>query len=395
MPTLPNTEPAPPTGGPGGGSTTSRDADETFRAALDAFRRRLDDALAEWIEARRREAAAEAAQSAELAAEVGRLVAGGGKRLRPALVDAAYRACGGRSDEAVLALAMATELLHTYLLIHDDIMDHAAVRRGEPTAHEVFAARHRERSWPGDAADYGRSVAILVGDLAHTWAAMLSRTSSGAEGGAEGDPRAVAASFDAMSREVIGGQYLEMTLPFRLGGDPRKKADRPTADELLRALRLKSGRYSIERPLELGALLAGAAPEIVAGLRSYGEAVGDAFQLQDDVLGTFGEATAVGKPVASDLEEGKYTFLIHHTLAGADPADGRWLSETLVRGGLTAEEVARARRVIRGSGGLAAVEAMIDERLDRGRQILSQLPFSEEHAELFLGLIDYLARRDR
>ena len=383
MPTLPTTEPA----SAGSSAPATSDADASFRATLSAFRGRLDDALARWIDARRREAAAEAPQAAELAEEVGRLVAGGGKRLRPALLDAAYRACGGRSEEAVLALSMATELLHTYLLIHDDIMDHAPVRRGEPTAHTVFAARHRERSWPGDASDYGRSVALLVGDLAHTWAAALSRA-----GGAEGDPDAVAAAFDAMSREVIGGQYLEMTLPFRLAGDD---ADQPTADELLRALRLKSGRYSVERPLEIGALLAGAAPETVAALRDYGETVGDAFQLQDDVLGTFGEAAAVGKPVASDLEEGKYTFLVHHALAGAEPADRRWLRQALVRGHLTAEEVERARRIIRGSGGLAAVQAMIDERLSRGREILARLPFSAEHATFFFGLIDYLAGRDR
>jgi len=388
MPTLPSTEPA----SAGADQPSASDAETSFRAALDAFRERLDGALARWIDARRAEAAAEAPQAAELAQEVARLVAGGGKRLRPALLDAAYRACGGRSEEAVLALSMATELLHTYLLIHDDIMDHAALRRGEPTAHVVFARRHRESSWPGDASDYGRSVAILVGDLAHTWSASLSRTDTAQ---AEGDPAAIAGAFDAMSSEVIGGQYLEMTLPFRLAGDEADEPAPPSEAELLRALRLKSGRYSVERPLEIGALLAGATPETVAALREYGEAVGDAFQLQDDVLGTFGEASAVGKPVASDLDEGKYTFLVHHALAGAEPDDRRWLRRALAGGNLAPEDVERARRIIRSSGGLSAVQGMIADRLERGREVLGRLPFSAEHTTFFLGLIDYLAGRDR
>jgi len=382
MPTLPTTDAAP-----SGSGAPDATAEASFREAMDAFRLRVDGALARWIDTRRAEAEAEAPQSAELAAEIGRLVAVGGKRLRPALVDAAYRACGGRSEEAGLALAMATELLHTYLLIHDDIMDHAPVRRGEPTAHVVFAGRHRDNGWPGSAEDYGRSVAILLGDLAHTWAVELSRAGRAAEG----DPEAVAACFDAMSSEVIGGQFIEMSLPFRLGtSEPL-----PSEDELLRALRLKSGRYSVERPLELGALLAGAPAQTVERLKRYGEAVGDAFQLQDDVLGTFGEEAAVGKPVASDLEEGKYTFLVHHTLAGAAPDERRWLQDALVRGGLGAEEIERARRIIRTSGGLDAVLAMIDSRLARGREALAGLPFSAEHRAFFLGLIDYLAGRDR
>jgi len=362
-----------------------------FRQALESFRARLDRDLEVWIDARRERAAAESPLAAELAAEVGRLVAGGGKRLRPALVDAAYRAFGGASRDAASHLAMATELLHTYLLVHDDIMDHAALRRGVATAHAAFAELHRERSWPGDSVDYGRSIAILVGDLAHTWAAELSRRHPEAEG----DSAAVAHCFDTMSSEVIGGQYLEMTLPYRAARAAQTGGELPAENELLRALRLKSGRYSVERPLELGARLAGADDESVATLVRYGEAVGDAFQLQDDILGTFGEAEAVGKPVASDLEEGKYTFLVHHALAGASAEDRSWLLAALARGGLEASEVERGRQVIRGSGGLDAVERMIRERLDRARRTLDELPLGEEDRLFFLGFVEYLAGRDR
>jgi geranylgeranyl diphosphate synthase type I len=361
---------------------TSIAGPDTFRAALDAFRDRVDAGLDAWLKSRQRRAASVGPEAGELVTEVSRLVASGGKRVRPALLDLAYRACGGRSEAASLRMGMAVELLHTYLLIHDDIMDHAALRRGRPTTHAAFADRHRERGRRGDADDFGRAVAILAGDLAHTWAAELSRPHPEAEG--EAAP--VARTFDAMCEEVIGGQYLEMLLPHR---------PEPDEAELLRVLRMKTGRYTVERPVELGALLAGAGADLVEGLRRWGEAAGEAFQLQDDVLGIFGDAESTGKSASSDVAEGKHTFLIHHALDGAAPEDREWLRAALGRDDLDDEDHARVRRVVRDSGGLAAVQDMIDERLERARAALAQIPVAPEARAPFEGFLDYLRGRDR
>lgn len=375
---------ARPETGPSPGATA-------FTERLAALRARIDRALEDWLGAKRRSLARVSPESAELVDEVARLVAGGGKRLRPALVELAYRACGGRSPEAPLRLGLATELLHTYLLIHDDVMDRASLRRGRPTTHSAFAELHEARHRPGrrgNADHFGLSVAILAGDLAHSFAVELSRpVREDMEGApAEGDPGAVAAAFDAMCEEVIGGQYLEMLLPHRA---------EPTEDELLRVLRLKSGRYTVARPAELGALLAGAGEGVVAGFRRWGEAAGEAFQLQDDVLGTFGDSGAVGKPVASDLAEGKHTFLVHHALEGAAPEDREWLRTALGRGELSAADLERARAVLRDSGGLAAVQDRIEERLDEARHALEALPLPAPALEPFAGFLDYLRERDR
>lgn len=353
-----------------------------FRAELDAFRSHFDAGLATWLGDRKRRVAATGPEAAELAAEVGRLVESGGKRLRPALLDHAYRACGGRSEAASLRLGLAVEMLHTYLLIHDDIMDHAALRRGRPTTHAAFADSHRERGRRGDAEDFGRAVAILAGDLAHTWAVELSRPHPEAEG--EAAP--VERTFDAMCEEVIGGQYLEMLLPHR---------PEPDESELARVLRFKTGRYTVERPVELGALLAGAGADLVEGLRRWGEAAGEAFQLQDDVLGVFGDAESTGKSASSDVAEGKHTFLIHHALAGAAPEDRDWLRAALGRDDLDADDHERVRRVVRDSGGLAAVEDMIDERFARARRALAEIPIDPEARRPFEGFLDHLRGRDR
>src|SRR5205807_26089 len=138
----------------------------------------------------------------------------------------------------------------------------------------------------------------------------------------------------------------------------------------LRILRLKSGRYTAERPIQLGALLAGASPELRAELSRYGAAVGEAFQLQDDLLGVFGDPATVGKPVGDDLREGKFTFLVHHTLAAGSPGDRRLLAAALGKPDLSGDEIARVQQVIERTGARRAVTAMVAERLNAARRAL-------------------------
>ena len=364
-----------------------QDVPSGFHDLLDRLREKLDRELAAWL-AGKRQAAAGWREMSELIDGVGQLTTQGGKRLRPALVYYTYRACGGPSDEEALPLALACELLHSYLLIHDDIMDHAEVRRGQPAAHVRFRQAHQQRGFHGDPQDFGRSVAILLGDLAHTWAVELF---TGLDLDGERRKR-LARCFSAMSEEVIGGQYLELLVAQRRGGE----------EELLKVLRLKSGCYTAERPIQLGALLAGAPDEVVTGLSRYGAAIGEAFQLQDDLLGMFGDARTVGKPVGEDLREGKFTFLIHHALAAATPEQRRILDDALGNPRLDAAEVARACRILEETGARAKVTAMVAERLRAAHGALEELAAAPEgfalqpEGRLFLeGLIDFLWEREQ
>lgn len=410
-----------------------------FARLIDGFRGRLDGEIAAFLAAKRAAAAglagtggrAEPAAAGDLPGDpadlidgVARLMAVGGKRLRPALVYYTYGACGGGGEQLVLPLALATEFLHTYLLIHDDIMDHAEVRRGQPAAHARFRDLHRAGGLRGDADDFGRSVAILLGDLAHTYAVELFTSvafRSGAPAapatpaapgtpGASGTDTAAASPdvlaaapglappaphwselnrcFSQMCEEVIGGQYLEYLLAHRWHADaagtvppeagsgfpaPRATALAAREAELLRVLRLKSGRYTAERPIQLGALLAGAPARLRAELSRYGTAVGEAFQLQDDMLGMFGDPDTVGKPVGDDLREGKFTLLIHHALANGSPAERRQVNDALGDPDLTPDTVARVQQVLERTGARRSVTAMIAERLGDARRALAAL----------------------
>ncbi|HEY8021522.1 MAG TPA: polyprenyl synthetase family protein [Thermoanaerobaculia bacterium] len=364
-----------------------------FSELLSGFRDKLDRALAEWIEAKRRAVAVESAGTTEAAAMlelidgVASLTRHGGKRLRPALVYYTYRACGGRSDAAALPLALATELLHTYLLIHDDIMDHAEVRRGQPAAHVRFREAHRAHGWRGDARDFGASVGILLGDLAHTWAVELFAQ---ALVDAPREAAELNRCFSAMCQEVIGGQYLELLVALRGG-----TAEQAGAEELLSVLRLKSGRYTAERPIQLGAILAGAPAERRAALTRYGGAVGEAFQLQDDLLGMFGDAETLGKPVGADLTEGKFTFLVYHALAAATPADRQAIEAAFGRPDLSGEEIARVQRILETTGARSRVAEMIDSRLAVAADALAGLDLADSGRTFFRGLLDYLREREQ
>jgi geranylgeranyl diphosphate synthase type I len=223
------------------------------------------------------------------------LVLNGGKRLRPAFCQWGFDAVGGDNSDGSTAASLADvrcalELLHAFALAHDDVMDDSASRRGIPTTHVAWAERHHDEGWSGESRRFGESVAILVGDLGHTLANRL----------VAGKPPEVLAVWGELETELMLGQYLDIV------GTAAGAVSEATAR---RVAQLKSGRYTVARPLELGVALAGASVMSPA-LADYGESVGLAFQLRDDILGVFGSEDMTGKPVGDDLREGKPTALV-------------------------------------------------------------------------------------
>jgi geranylgeranyl diphosphate synthase, type I len=317
-----------------------------------------------------------------------------GKRLRPALVCWAYSAqreamSGDAADVPtdpadltdVLGPAVALELVHACALIHDDVIDRSDTRRGRPSLHARFAALHGP-GWTGTAPDHGRSVAILLGDVALAAAdAHLLRAHVG--------PAALARAHDAFTRlriEVMAGQFLDVDAA------ARGSADRERA---LRIATLKSGRYSVSRPLELGALLAGADDATAAALRAVGDPLGVAFQLGDDLLGVFGDPAETGKPVASDLAEGKRTLLVAETLTRADAVERAAFVAGFGQDGLDASTAAQLRAIVTECGARAAVEDEVRVHVDRAHRAIDVLPLSVGRRSELHELAGWLVARQR
>lgn len=306
----------------------------------------------------------------------------GGKRMRPRFALAGWTAADPSASaipDQVVAACAALELIQACALIHDDIVDASDTRRGRPTVHRIAETLHRDAGWEGDAERYGVSQAILIGDLALTWADEMFVTSGVSP---EALSRALTPWY-AMKTEVLSGQMLDILAEASGATDEITPA---------RVNRFKTAAYTVERPLHIGAELAGAGPGTVAALREFGVAVGQAFQLRDDLLGVFGDPEVTGKPSGDDLREGKRTLLLARatTLAGQD--DGDFLLG-VIGTELDPDSLERARRILVDSGAVASVEAEIDALTTRALNAVDTDAITDHGRDLLRDLATAATRR--
>ncbi len=251
-----------------------------------------------------------ASSSQRIVEEVTRATVRQGGRIRPLLCCCGYAACGGEGgplDERIILAASSLELLHTFAILHDDVMDGSSMRRGEPTIYRRVTDEHRASGLTGDSERYGISVAILAGDLALVISDYLL-AQSGFSPELLND---VALPVTKMRLDAIAGQYLDLNHSGRGVTDPNLTA---------RIARLKTGSYSVEGPLLVGATLAGAPASAKRALEAFARPLGEAFQLTDDLLGMFGDPQVTGKSADNDLRQGKPTSVMARALSLASPA---------------------------------------------------------------------------
>ncbi|MEP6630544.1 MAG: polyprenyl synthetase family protein [Lapillicoccus sp.] len=286
-----------------------------------------------------------------LVESVVRLLAGG-KRLRAAFLYWGYRAAGRDDSDALIRLACAMEFFQAAALLHDDVMDGSDTRRGMPSAHRALSARHADAGWLGDSDRFGESGAILAGDLCLQWSDEMYATSGLPLGELERGRR----TFDTMRTQLMGGQYLDLLESAR-GWDRLDTASRIASAR--NVIRYKSAKYTIEHPLLIGAAVGGVPAADLHHLSVYGLALGEAFQLRDDVLGVFGDPATTGKPAGDDLREGKRTVLMALALDAADTDQLALMDKLFGQPDLDAHGVAELREVLVDTGAVDEVERMI------------------------------------
>jgi geranylgeranyl diphosphate synthase type I len=337
-------------------------------AELDRLRAAVSDALAEFLD-RQRETLAGMDPGLVPVVEEIRALAEGGKRLRPAFAYWGWRGARepeqAEDDAAVLRAVAALEFVHASALVHDDVMDGAGTRRGRPATHVGFATRHAAHDLGGDGDLFGTGAAILVGDLALVWSDELLRH-SGISEIALARARAV---WDTMRTEVTAGQYLDLL---------RAAGGLPGPDGALTVARYKSAGYTVQRPLQLGAAIAGAGDEVMAACTAIGLPLGEAFQLRDDVLGVFGDPAVTGKSADDDLREGKQTLLIALAEQEAEAAGRKLLAEVLGNPDAGAAEFDALRSLIETTGARARVEDRIAERTALARRAIAEAPLADD-----------------
>ncbi|MGC4865646.1 polyprenyl synthetase family protein [Micromonospora sp. DT53] len=359
------------------------DGDDPVRAVLAAYTHDLvtavDETLSTFLTAEVDTLNDIDASMGGFAATAREAVLTGGKRIRSTFAYWGWRgSVGGTAALApVLPALAALELLHTFALVHDDVMDASTIRRGRPTAHVALAEQHVAAGHRGDPGRFGEAVAVLVGDLCMVWAdQLLAHASVPSTRLLE-----VRRCYDQMRVETVAGQYLDV-----LGeNDPASWS----VDRALRVARYKTASYTVQRPLLFGACLAGVPADdpLVSAYTRYGLAVGEAFQLRDDLLGVYGDPAATGKPAGDDLRTGKPTALLMLARELATPAQLTALEraadgpvDTLA--GLVAE-----------TGAVTRVEQMIAERVSDALAALDAAPVDQTARTALTGLATAAANR--
>lgn len=335
-----------------------------FAPIVEAVNARLDAYLTE----QEALAAKTSPRAPELVAALAELTRRGGKRLRPVVLYAGYRAAGGGEDVApTLDASASLELLQTYLLIQDDWMDGDDERRGGPSVHAALRRAHRDDH-------LGESLAILAADLAAGFAfELIARAPF-----PSGRLHEALAAYGKMHFEVVCGQQLDLC----------------KHDDVALVHQLKTGSYTVRGPLALGALLAGASAEQLAALERFGTPVGIAFQLRDDLLGTFGDKAAVGKPVGADLRAGKRTALIAEAYGILPSHEREPLERVLGKGHATDAEILAATTLLERSGARRRVEARLDGLAQQARDAITDPSLAPAGRELLTGLLDVLLKRN-
>jgi geranylgeranyl diphosphate synthase type I len=284
--------------------------------------------------------------------------------------------CGQPESTAAAQATGGLELLHAFALIQDDVMDESASRRGRSTVHVQLADWHRGTGRCDDSDRFGRSAAILLSDLCLIWAERMLR-----EAGLP--PTSVQRAwpvYDLMRSELAVGQYSDLL---------NEGAGAPTLPVVLDIARRKSGNYSVRRPLELGAALAGCPPSTTRTLQRYGTLIGEAFQLRDDLLGVFGDPELTGKPLGDDLRQHKATSVIVLARELASPSQRDRLNALVTLPAGEPDEASRIewwQRLIEQTGAPARIEQLIADRVSAATAVLrgAHLPASPEQAMVHL-----------
>lgn len=314
-------------------------------------------------------------------ANVESVILGGGKRLRGALLYQGYRAAGGKNEQAALEAAAGMEFIHAYLLIHDDIMDRDSLRHGVETLHTRYEAFAQKYFPQKDATHFGSAIAITLGDMVCAWG---NDCIFGVDLPREHIKNAIRKVQEVVHRTGVG-QMRDMYIEF---------AGTATEKEILEMYTDKTAYYSLEGPLQIGLLLGGGNQELAQLFQKYAIPLGIAFQLQDDLLGLFGNEKHLGKKVGSDIMEGKFTLLIQQTLQRATVSDQKELKRILTLGdALVPENIEWAREQVTATGARKDIEERISTYIQEAKAVLETAELNSEVKTFLAGLAQYMSTR--
>ncbi len=345
------------------------------------YKTKIDKRLGEFLRQRVRQVSSISPAAKEMMELILEYNLRGGKRIRPLLVIMGYRACGGRDEDTIIDAAIAVELMESFLLIHDDIMDQDELRRGYLTMHKIYENKYSRCYRGADAKRYGESMAMIAGDI-------LAVLGSEAIINSDFPIRRKLAAVDRFNRAVINtcfGQALDLISGCETDA---------TEEQIRRVYELKTAIYTFEAPLQIGAHLAGATKSQLRVLSDYAMPLGKAFQFHDDILGLFGTREKIGKPVGSDVREGKKTLLILKAMEKGTAAEKKLIKRCLGNPDVTNADIKQLKDIVEKTGSLEYSRKRASELKDRAIEAIEKARLNRNGKEFLVGLSEYVINRE-
>jgi len=310
------------------------------------------------------------------------IVLAGGKRIRGALLCQAYFGAGGKEKNKILKIAAAIEMVHLFLLVHDDVIDRGNLRHGKKTLHRLLAEKKAAEASIEASIHYGDSVAIIVGEMLY---AIANKTM--AESGFKSDILVrTLSSLQSIVATTIIGQSQDLEISYK---------NNATEKKVLSMYENKTARYTIEGPLHLGAILAGCNDQKkLNSLSRYAIPLGIAFQIQDDILGIFGDEKKIGKSAASDIEEGKQSLLVVKARQWASPGQKKSFNAIFGKKRLSQKEINIFKSILKSTGAYDYVKDLAGKYLQAGKKEIKKIALLPKTKEFLLGLAEYLEGRE-
>ena len=306
----------------------------------------------------------------------------GGKRLRPTLMLLGYQAAEGDNIDLALDAALSLEIFHSFVLMHDDVMDGDDRRHGAPNITGIYQRRFARQLPPQEARKTAESIAILAGELNEAFTfEIIANLKLPAEVRFE-----LMAHMQSVLFETGAGQQLDVISP--TWKNPNKK-------NIEKVNFYKTAQYTITSPLNFGVIASTKSNSLKNDFAEYGKEVGAAFQMTDDMLGMFGTSRQTGKPVATDLREGKRTMLIYFAKQLAKPLEWQAISSRLGRDDLSNEDVKMVRNILKESGAQAKANVAIRDHLEKAIEIVKKMQVNDEIKELLVAFAGYCVERKK
>lgn len=353
-----------------------------FKQCLGELKFAIDSELEHYFNIAIADAKKEDKLIADALKQTKKIVLAGGKRIRGALLCQAYFSVGGKEKKKILKVAAAIELVHMFLLVHDDIMDRGNLRHGQETLHKLFARKKRRNISTSEADHFGDSVAIIAGELLYVMANKII-----AEAGFDSKITVVAlAKLQSIAETTIVGQSQDIGIAY-------KKS--VTEKEVIAMYKNKTARYTFEGPLHLGAILAGTSDKkTLEKLSRYALPLGIAFQIQDDILGVFGNTEKIGKSTFSDIEEGKKSLIVVKAFEAALISEQKQLRSILGKKNLTQREVKTFQNILKSSGALDYAKNFAFRHFAKGKREIKKTALLSKEKKFFIELVEYLQKRE-